>query len=94
MELLLLQGKVWRLDGAELLTSSGGVDSVVLGVLEDSVISLAPSGLVTTSQTQTVETQLENPEMNLTPVNSVTLPKCGKVFVVTKDGFLYQVHFD
>lgn len=93
--LLLLQVKVWKLDGAELLSSSSDEGSVVLGVLEDSVVSESNSGLVRIShpvrRTQTVETRLENSQRSLTLVNSVTLPKRGKVFMVSKEGFLYQV---
>ncbi|XP_054451988.1 NACHT domain- and WD repeat-containing protein 1, partial [Anoplopoma fimbria] len=91
------QVKVWKLDGAELLLSSSSDDdgSVVLGVLGESVLRLCDSGLVRIShpanETQTVETRLENSQRGLTPVKSVMLPKRGKVFVVSKEGFLYQI---
>lgn len=86
---------MWKLDGAELLSSSSDEESVVLGVLEDSVVSESDSGLVRISHpvsgTQTVEIRLENSQRSLTLVNSVALPKRGKVFMVSKEGFLYQV---
>lgn len=86
---------MWKLDGAELLSSSSDEESVVLGVLEDSVVSESDSGLVRISHpvsgTQTVEIRLENSQRSLTLVNSVVLPKRGKVFMVSKEGFLYQV---
>uniref|UniRef100_A0A8P4KHN5 NACHT domain-containing protein n=2 Tax=Dicentrarchus labrax TaxID=13489 RepID=A0A8P4KHN5_DICLA len=90
------QVKVWKLDSVELLCSSSADEgSVVLGVLEDSVFSLTDCGVVTISHpvsgTQTVETQLENTQRRLTLGNSVMLPKHGKVFVVSNEGFLYQV---
>ncbi|XP_022614773.1 NACHT domain- and WD repeat-containing protein 1 [Seriola dumerili] len=91
----MTQVKVWKLDGAELFSSSSDEGSLVLGVLEDSVVSLSDCGLVRISRpvngTQTVETQLENAQRCFTLVNSVTLPKRGKVFVVTTEGFLYQI---
>ncbi|KAM3619409.1 uncharacterized protein V6R79_007732 [Siganus canaliculatus] len=91
------QVKVWRLDSDELLSSSSSSDegSVVLGVLGDCVVSLSDCGLVRlsnpVSRTQTVETQLETSHRCWTPVTSVTLQKHGKVFLVTKEGFLYQI---
>lgn len=84
---------MWKLDGAELLSSGGDEGSVVLGVLGESVVSLSGSGLVRVSHpvsgTQTAETQLE--QSRLTVVNSVTLPKHRRVLVVSEEGFLYQV---
>ncbi|XP_070817792.1 NACHT domain- and WD repeat-containing protein 1 [Chaetodon trifascialis] len=91
------QVKVWKLDGAELVLLSGSSDegSVVLGVLEESVVSLSGSGLVQMSHpvhgTQTVDAQLENSHGRLTLVSWVTLPKHGKVLMVSKEGFLHQV---
>ncbi|XP_036971746.1 NACHT domain- and WD repeat-containing protein 1 [Acanthopagrus latus] len=92
------QVKVLKLDGSELLSSSSSSDdggSVVLGVLGDSVFSLCGSGRVRichpVSGTQTVETQLENCQGGLTVVKSATLPKHGKVFIVSADGVLHQV---
>ncbi|XP_039984385.1 NACHT domain- and WD repeat-containing protein 1 [Xiphias gladius] len=89
------QVKVWRLDGVELFSGSSDEGSVVLGVLEECVVSLADSGLVRISNsvngTQAVETQLDNSQRCLTLVNAVTLPKCGKVFAFFKEGFLYQI---
>lgn len=89
---------MWRQDGAELLlllNSSSDEDSVVLGVLDESVVCLSEFGVVRVTQpgnrTRTVETQLENSQRRLTLVKSVTLPKRGKVFVVSEEGFLYQV---
>lgn len=94
--LLMFQVKMWKLDGAELFSSTTRDEGlVVLGVLQESVVSLSDSGLVTIRHpvdgTQTVETQLENPQRRLTVVNSVSLPKRGKVFMVSKEGFLFQV---
>lgn len=92
---MLFQVKVWKLDDSELLSSSGDEGSVVLGVLEESVVSLSGSGLVRISHpvhgTQTAETQLENSQRRPTLLSSVTLPKHRKVLVVCKEGFLYQV---
>ncbi|XP_034564229.1 NACHT domain- and WD repeat-containing protein 1 [Notolabrus celidotus] len=90
------QVKVWRLDGSDLLSSSCNDEgSLVLGVLEDSVVSLCDSGWVRifqpVNQTQPVETRLANSQRCLTPVKSVTLPKREKVFLVSKEGFLYQI---
>lgn len=87
---------MWTLDGAELFSSSTGDDGqVVLGVLQDSVVSLSNSGLVRISHpvdgAQTVEAQLETPRRRVTLVNCVLLPKRGKVLVVSKEGFLFQV---
>ncbi|XP_033996817.1 NACHT domain- and WD repeat-containing protein 1 [Trematomus bernacchii] len=89
------QVKVWQLDGGEVLSSSNGDGSVVLGVLGESVVSMCNSGLVRISQpingTQTVETRLENCQRSVTLSKSVNLPKRGKVFFVSKEGFLYQI---
>ncbi|XP_078101592.1 NACHT domain- and WD repeat-containing protein 1-like [Sander vitreus] len=97
------QVKVWKLDGAELFSSSCNNDddedkdggSVVLGVLGESVVTLCASGLVRIShpndEAQTVETRQENSQRRLTVVESVTLPQRGKVFVVSKAGFLHQI---
>lgn len=87
---------MWKLDGAEIFSSSTSDEGlVVLGVLEESVVSLSDSGLVRISHpvdgTQTVEAQLENPQRRLTLVNSVSLPKRGKVLLVSEEGFLFQV---
>ncbi|KAL7396393.1 hypothetical protein ABVT39_005119 [Epinephelus coioides] len=91
------QVKVLKLDGAELLSSSSSDDddddkgSVVLGVLGESVVCLCDSGLVRISHpvngTQTVETS----QRRLTLVNSVVLQQRGKVFVVSREGFLHQI---
>ena len=48
-------------------------------------------GSESVSGTQTVETQLENCQGGLTVVKSATLPKHGKVFIVSADGVLHQV---
>lgn len=86
---------MWQLDGGEVLSSSNADGSVVLGVLGESVVSLCDSGLVRISQpingTQTVETRLDNCQRSVTLSKSVNLPKRGKVFFVSKEGFLYQV---
>uniref|UniRef100_A0A3Q3K829 NACHT and WD repeat domain containing 1 n=2 Tax=Monopterus albus TaxID=43700 RepID=A0A3Q3K829_MONAL len=90
------QVKMWNLDGAALVNSSTtGEGSLVLGVLDQSVVSLSQFGLVRISDpingTPTVETQLENSHRCLTGVRSVALPKRGKVIVASKEGFLYQI---
>ncbi|KAJ4943268.1 hypothetical protein JOQ06_005772 [Pogonophryne albipinna] len=89
------QVKVWQLDGGEVFSSSNADGSVVLGVLGESVVSMCNSGLVRISQpingTQTVETRLENCQRSVTLSKSVNLPKRGKVFFVSKEGFLYQI---
>ncbi|XP_026178909.1 NACHT domain- and WD repeat-containing protein 1 [Mastacembelus armatus] len=89
------QVKVWKLDGAELCSSISDEGLVVLGVLEDSVVFLSDYGLVRISNsvdgTPTVETQLEKKRRHLIVVNSVMLPKRGKVILVSKEGFLYQI---
>lgn len=86
--------KLWRLDGAELFSSRADEGSVVLGVLEESVVSLSDSGRVRISgpvdATRPVEAPLENSQ-KFTLVNSVISPERGKVFVVTREGFLHQV---
>lgn len=99
--MLLLQVKMWKPTGAELLLLSSSDDEddglMVLGVLGAAVVRLGDSGLVRIShpvnESQTVETQPDSsPQRSLTPVKSVTLPKRGKVFVVSKEGFLHQVY--
>ncbi|XP_041648114.1 NACHT domain- and WD repeat-containing protein 1 [Cheilinus undulatus] len=86
--------KVWSLDSSKLLFS-GSDNSLVLGVLEDYIVSLSDTGQVRlfnpVNPSQTVETQLENSERSVTPVKAVMLPKRGKVFLVSKGGFLYQI---
>lgn len=89
---------MWRLEAAELLSSSSSTEdggSQVLGVLQDSVVSLSSSGLVTVSQPhsgiQTTGAPLQSSAGSCTPVKSVTLPKRGKVFVASEEGFLHQV---
>nr|QHQ71241.1 NWD1 [Scophthalmus maximus] len=88
------QVKLWRLDGAELFSSRADEGSVVLGVLEESVVSLSDSGRVRISgpvdATRPVEAPLENSQ-KFTLVNSVISPERGKVFVVTREGFLHQI---
>ncbi|XP_060890060.1 NACHT domain- and WD repeat-containing protein 1 [Labrus mixtus] len=87
------QVKAWRLDGSDLLSSSDG-GSLVLGVLEDSVVSLSDSGRVRIfnplSGAPALQTQLVTSPRRVTPVKSVTLPKRGKVFLVSEEGLLYQ----
>ncbi|XP_034737989.1 NACHT domain- and WD repeat-containing protein 1 [Etheostoma cragini] len=69
--------------------------SEVLGVLGESVVSLCASGLVRIFHpidgSQTVETRQGTSQRRLTVVESVTLPRRGKVFVVSKSGFLHQI---
>uniref|UniRef100_A0A3Q3GWF9 Neurobeachin beta-propeller domain-containing protein n=1 Tax=Labrus bergylta TaxID=56723 RepID=A0A3Q3GWF9_9LABR len=87
------QVKAWRLDGSDLLSSSDG-GLLVLGVLEDSVVSLSDSGRVRVfnplSGAPALQTQLVTSPRRVTPVKSVTLPKRGKVFLVSEEGLLYQ----
>lgn len=87
--------KAWQLERAELLFSFSDTGSVILGVLEGAVFSLWDCGLVRISQppdgTKTVESRLENSERGVTPVSCVTLPRRGKLFMVSKEGLLYQV---
>ncbi|KAM7387824.1 hypothetical protein PAMP_024037 [Pampus punctatissimus] len=90
------QVKVWKLDESQLLLSSScsrDEGLVVLAVLEDSVVSLSESGWVRISHpvNGTQEIQLEISQRHLTLMSSVTLPKHAKVFVVSKEGFLYQI---
>lgn len=91
------QVKLWKLDGAQLFSQTNEEDSVTLGVLDDSVFSLTQSGLVRIwsllKRTPTVETELRTSKRLSTVVNSALAPKRGKVIVVTKMGFLYQVLF-
>ncbi|XP_042339711.1 NACHT domain- and WD repeat-containing protein 1 [Plectropomus leopardus] len=85
------QVKVLKLDGAEILGSSSDGGSVVLGVLGEHVVSLSGSGLVRVSHPVTRTQTVEKSQRCLTPVKSVVLPKHGKVFVVSKKGFLHQI---
>ncbi|XP_072244931.1 NACHT domain- and WD repeat-containing protein 1 [Leuresthes tenuis] len=88
------QVKVWRSDGAELPLSSTEQASQVLGVLGDSVVCLFDLDRVRISNpdgTQTVATQLGGSAGSVTPLDSVALPKRGKVLVVSEEGFLYQI---
>ncbi|KAM6921186.1 NACHT domain- and WD repeat-containing protein 1 [Xenentodon cancila] len=89
------QVKVWRSDGVELHLGSSEEGSLVLGVLGESVLSLCNSGQVRISHlvngTRMVEAPVEDSLRTLTLVNSVMSPKCRKVFVVSEEGFLYQV---
>lgn len=85
---------MWDLDGTEVFSGTSDDGSVVLGVLGESVVSVSDSGLVRVSEpvngAQPVETQLQK---LFTLVTSVTLPKRGKLLVVSKGGFLFQVRF-
>ncbi|XP_061593628.1 NACHT domain- and WD repeat-containing protein 1 [Cololabis saira] len=90
------QVKVWGPDGAELqLSSSREEASLVLGVLGESVVSLCNSGRVRISHavngTGMVKALLGDSSRSLTLVNSVMSPKRKKLFVVSEEGFLYQV---
>ncbi|XP_029987509.1 NACHT domain- and WD repeat-containing protein 1, partial [Sphaeramia orbicularis] len=90
------QVKVWSLAEAEPLLIVGADEgSVVLGVLQDSVISLHDSSRIRVFQPgngkQFVETRLQDSERCVTVVTTASLPKRGKVFVVSKEGFLYQI---
>lgn len=87
--------KVWTLDGSELISVCGDDGSLVLGVLEESVVSLSGFGLLRMSQpvnqTPTVHTQLGISGRRLNAVNSVMLPKHRRLLLVSEDGILYQV---
>ncbi|XP_068176521.1 NACHT domain- and WD repeat-containing protein 1 [Antennarius striatus] len=87
------QVKVWKLDGAELVSAGSDGGGVVLGVLGEAVVSLLDGGRVRirhpAGRTGTVEAQLE--EKHLTVASWVSVPKHGKVFVVSEGGFLHQV---
>ncbi|XP_037530358.1 NACHT domain- and WD repeat-containing protein 1 [Nematolebias whitei] len=89
------QVKVWSLDGTEIHLSSRKESSVILGVLEDSVVSLCDSSRVRiyhpVNRNQSMEVQLEEPARILNPVSAVTLPKRGKVLVVSEEGFIHQI---
>lgn len=89
---------MWKLDGAELLSSSVDEDLVVLGVVDESVISLSCSGRVRISdpanRTPAAETPLKNCRRRPAVVKSVTLPKHRRVLLVSDDGLLYQVCWD
>ncbi|KAM9831467.1 NACHT domain- and WD repeat-containing protein 1 [Neosynchiropus ocellatus] len=83
--------KVLQLDCGRVLSHLEG--SEVLGVLNDSVFVLSDHGRVSISnlQNKTLEVQLETRHGSLTPAASVTLPRRGKVLVVSKEGVLYQI---
>ncbi|XP_071402923.1 NACHT domain- and WD repeat-containing protein 1 [Centroberyx affinis] len=89
------QVKAWKLEAAELFFSVSDSQSVILGVLGESVVSVSDSGLVRISHpangTKAVETQLENSQRGLTLVSAVTSPKRGRLLMVSKEGFLYQI---
>lgn len=86
---------MWTLDGTELMSVGGDDGSLVLGILEESVVSLSGSGLLRMSQpvnqTPIVQTQLGNSGRHLNTVNSVMLPKHRRLLLVSEDGILYQV---
>lgn len=83
---------MWTLDGSELTSVCGDDGSLVLGVLEESVVSLSGSGLLRVSQpVNQTPTQLGNLGRRLNTVNSVTLPKHRRLLLVSEDGILYQV---
>lgn len=86
---------MWTLDGSELMSICGDDGSLVLGVLEESVVSLSGSGLLRMSQpvnqTPTIQTQLGNSGRRLNTVNTVMLPKHQRLLLVSEDGILYQV---
>lgn len=89
---------MWNLDNAELLSSSRvDEDSVVLGVLEESVVCLSGSGWVRIFDpvrgTQSIEAELEPLAGRQKELISVTLEKHQKVLVVSEEGLIYQVRF-
>lgn len=94
----LFQVKVWNLDNAELLSSSRiDEDTVILGVLEESVVCLSGSGWVRMFDpvrgTQSVQAELKPLAGRQKALISVTLEKHQKVLVVSEEGFIYQVRF-
>nr|XP_057929905.1 NACHT domain- and WD repeat-containing protein 1 [Doryrhamphus excisus]XP_057929906.1 NACHT domain- and WD repeat-containing protein 1 [Doryrhamphus excisus] len=82
-------------DGIPTLPVSSDERLLCLGLLEDSVMVLSDFGRVRIfgpgAGPSSVEIQLENWGQPLTPINTVTLPKHGKVFLVSTEGFLYQI---
>lgn len=87
---------MWKLDGAELVSSSSADEElVVLGVVDESVICLSRCGRVRISDpastTPAAEIPLKNCRRRPTVVNSVTLRKHRRVLLVSDDGLLYQV---
>ncbi|KAK5617159.1 hypothetical protein CRENBAI_011653 [Crenichthys baileyi] len=85
------QVKVWRPDGTEIHLGSSEDASLVMGVLGDSVVSLHGSDQVRISDPVTGTQIGVKLTRSLTPVNAVTSPNHGKMFVVSEDGFLHQI---
>ncbi|XP_053702720.1 NACHT domain- and WD repeat-containing protein 1 [Synchiropus splendidus] len=85
------EAKILQLDSGLVLNHLEG--SEVLGVLNDSVFVLSNYGRVTITNlnNKTLDVHLENCHGSVTPAASVTLPRRGKVFVVSKEGVLYQI---
>lgn len=92
---LYLQVKAWHLDTAEPLFNVNDTGAVILGVLEEAVVSLADGGLVTISNpangAKRVENHLENSQRSVTLLCAVTSPKRNRLLIVSKEGYLYQV---
>ncbi|XP_062308645.1 NACHT domain- and WD repeat-containing protein 1 [Osmerus eperlanus] len=89
------QMKAWHLDSGEPAFNVINPKSVILGVLNGTVVSLSDEGLVTficpSTGTKMVETNLgySAPSINLNC--TLTMPQCDRLLIVSKDGFLYQV---
>ena len=87
--------KAWHLDSGEPAFTLIDPKSVILGVLNGTVVSLSDEGLVTficpSTGTKMVETNLgySAPSINLNC--TLTMPQCDRLLIVSKDGFLYQV---
>ncbi|XP_061744693.1 NACHT domain- and WD repeat-containing protein 1-like [Nerophis ophidion] len=82
-------------DGVPTLPLAAHEGSLCLGILEDSVMVLSQSGQVRIlgpgGGASGVAIQLEEWGRTLTAVNSVTLPERGQVFLLSSQGFLYQI---
>ncbi|CAN9500293.1 unnamed protein product [Ophioblennius macclurei] len=92
------QVKGWMMDGLELRPLSIGNTEgaeLVLGILGNCVVSLRNFNRIRVSsvagESKATETAVEPPERQLMPEACVTLPNRGKVFVVSKQGFLHQI---
>lgn len=88
---MLLQVKLWELDGAEDVSSCVDDGSVVLGVLGDAVVSLVGSGrlrIFSPAGGGQTEAALGG---RLSPGLFVLLQRHQKVLLVCEDGVLHQV---
>ncbi|KAJ0065720.1 hypothetical protein NL108_017248, partial [Boleophthalmus pectinirostris] len=92
------QVKFFGLDDFSLLSSISDSDCQILGVLDDSVVSLCGPGLVRITQaldpTKDPVTRPQAPGRTLTVCSSVALSRKQKVLVVFSEGVLYQISKD